>query len=143
MVLASRKAVATQEKAVPRSNASAIVGRAVLVMLPSSADNRSGTQIAAKDVQKPAPRVHSSGGTRGLFGGVVGVPVCFSDPNDSFVVCVLCISSSGVPYRKGFDDIDGVHGGGRTGQGRVIIGAGFPVTGSLEDGSGVYLKGSS
>jgi hypothetical protein len=58
MVLASRKAVAIQENIVPRSSASEIVGSAVFVTLPSSAERRRGIHIAMKDRQKPGPRVH-------------------------------------------------------------------------------------
>lgn len=62
MVLASRKAVATQENLVPRSNASEMVGSAVFVTLPSSAERRSGRQIAMKERQKPSDRFHLAEG---------------------------------------------------------------------------------
>ena len=73
MVLARRKAVATQENLVPRSSASEIVGSAVLVTLPSKADSRRGMQMAMKDRQKPAPRVHTCEGvSEGSEGGSFG-----------------------------------------------------------------------
>lgn len=50
--------MATQEKFVPRFSASEMVGRAVLVTLPSRADSKSGMQMAMKDRQNPAPRRH-------------------------------------------------------------------------------------
>jgi hypothetical protein len=73
MVLARRKAVATQENLVPRSSASEIVGSAVLVTLPSSAESRRGMQMAMKDRQKPVPRVHTCEGvSEGREGGSFG-----------------------------------------------------------------------
>lgn len=58
MVLASKNAVATHANFVPRSSASEMVGRAVLVTLPSSAERRSGMHIAVKERQNPSARVH-------------------------------------------------------------------------------------
>jgi hypothetical protein len=64
-VLARRNAVATQEKEVPRSRASEMVGSAVLVTLPSSAESRSGMHMEIKERQNPVPRVHTCEGFRG------------------------------------------------------------------------------
>ena len=61
-MLASRKAVATQEKAVPRFSASEMVGKAVFVTLPSSAESSSGRHMAMKERQKPLVLVHFSEG---------------------------------------------------------------------------------
>lgn len=61
-MLASRKAVATQEKVVPRFNASEMVGKAVFVTLPSSAESSNGRHIAMKERQKPLVLVHFSEG---------------------------------------------------------------------------------
>jgi hypothetical protein len=73
IVLARRKAVATQEKLVPRSSASEIVGSAVLVTLPSRAERRRGMQMAIKERQKPGPRFHVIEGVQdGSEGGRVG-----------------------------------------------------------------------
>jgi hypothetical protein len=58
MVLARRNAVATQEKFVPRLRASEMVGKAVLVTLPSRAERRRGRHIAVNDRQKPRPLFH-------------------------------------------------------------------------------------
>jgi hypothetical protein len=69
MVLARRKAVATQEKEVPRLSASDMVGNAVFVTLPSSAERSSGRHIAMKERQKPFVRVHFSSGVRELSEG--------------------------------------------------------------------------
>ena len=57
-MLASRNAVATHENVVPRSSASEIVGKAVLVTLPSRAESKSGIHIAINERQKPSERVH-------------------------------------------------------------------------------------
>lgn len=57
---ASRNAVATQEELGPRPRDREIVGSAVLITLPSKAERRMGMQIAAKHLQNPAPRLHSS-----------------------------------------------------------------------------------
>lgn len=57
-MLASKNAVATHENEVPRLRASDMVGSAVLVTLPSSAESRSGTQMAIKERQKPSSRRH-------------------------------------------------------------------------------------
>ena len=62
MVLARRNAVATQENFVPRSKASEMVGRAVLVTLPSRAERSSGMHIAINDRQKPSDRFHLAEG---------------------------------------------------------------------------------
>lgn len=62
MVLARRNAVATQENFVPRSKALEMVGRAVLVTVPSRAERRSGMHMAMKERQKPSDRVHLAEG---------------------------------------------------------------------------------
>jgi hypothetical protein len=73
MVLARRNAVATQENFVPRSRASEIVGRAVLVTLPSRADRSSGMHMAMKERQNPSDRFHLVEGVNdGRDGGKVG-----------------------------------------------------------------------
>ena len=57
----------------PRSRASEMVGSAVLVTLPSSADRSNGIQIAVKERQKPGPRTHFMEGVReGWDGGSGG-----------------------------------------------------------------------
>lgn len=58
MVLDRRKAVAIQENLVFKSRTSEMVGSAVFVMLPSSAERSSGMHMAMKDRQKPSDRVH-------------------------------------------------------------------------------------
>lgn len=54
--------MATHENLVPRLSASEMVGRAVFVTLPSSADNNNGRHIAMNDRQNPFVRVHFSEG---------------------------------------------------------------------------------
>jgi hypothetical protein len=73
MVLARRNAVATQENFVPRSRASEMVGRAVLVTLPSRAERSSGMHMAMKERQNPSDRFHLVEGVKeGRDGGKVG-----------------------------------------------------------------------
>jgi hypothetical protein len=97
-VLASRKAVATQENVVPRLSASEMVGKAVFVTLPSSAESSNGKHIATKERQKPLVRVHSSEGVLELSEGCdsragrIGQP--FSDAIFESLVCCWKIDDS-------------------------------------------------
>jgi hypothetical protein len=58
---------------VPRDRELEMVGRAVFVTEPSSAESRRGMQRAIKERQKPSPRVHFSDGVSdGMLGGIGG-----------------------------------------------------------------------
>lgn len=57
----------------PRDRELEMVGRAVFVTEPSSAESRRGMQRAIKERQKPSPRVHFSDGVSdGMLGGIGG-----------------------------------------------------------------------